>query len=228
MADSESPANTDTQALSITVNAVDTTPPTRSASSPSGELPAGTTEITLSLITDENATCKYGTLASVPYDEIADTFETTGGTLHSTTVLDLEDGQSYDYYCRCQDTAGNANPDDYPITFSIARPSNGELALHAAPASQAIHLSWTITGTLPTTSTWQLAYDGPPGDQTSPLTGILSPTRAYTLTGLTNYTWYTVTLNAMLDSTAFLTDTVQMLPTDIFMYLPLVLRAYGP
>ena len=46
----------------------------------------------------------------------------------------------------------------------------------------------------------------------------------YSLTGLTNYTRYTVTLNGMLDSTPFLTDTVRVMPTDIFVYLPLVLR----
>ena len=89
-------------------------------------------------------------------------------------------------------------------------------------------MNWTVSATLPVTSTWQLAYDGPSGDQSSPLTGISSPTRAYTLTGLTNYTFYTVTLNAMLDSTPFLTDTVYVMPTGIFVYLPLVLRAYGP
>ena len=53
---------------------------------------------------------------------------------------------------------------------------------------------------------------------------IISPTRACSLTGLTNYTWYTVTLNAMLGSTPFLTDTVKIMPSDIFVYLPLVLR----
>lgn len=36
--------------------------------------------------------------------------------------------------------------------------------------------------------------------------------------------WYTVTLNAMLDDTAFLTDTVHVRPTDIFVYLPLIVR----
>jgi hypothetical protein len=54
-----------------------------------------------------------------------------------------------------------------------------------------------------------------------PITGIPGPTRAYTLTGLTNYVWYTVTLNATLDSVPFLTDTVRAMPTDLFVYLPL-------
>jgi len=41
---------------------------------------------------------------------------------------------------------------------------------------------------------------------------------------LTNYARYTVTLNAMLDTAPFLTDTVHIMPTDIFVYLPLVIR----
>jgi len=49
----------------------------------------------------------------------------------------------------------------------------------------------------------------------------------HTLIGLTNYTSYTVTLNDMLDSIPFLTDTMRVMPTDGAVYLPLVLKAYG-
>jgi len=102
------------------------------------------------------------------------------------------------------------------------------LTLSASPADQAIHLTWTVNTTLLPTSTWQIDYYSQ--TVTSPLskTNIISPTRAYSLAGLTNYTWYTVTLNGMLDSTPFLTDTVRVMPTDIFVYLPLILRAHSP
>ena len=43
----------------------DTTPPTRSNGQPSGTLPAGTTQTTLSLSTNESATCRYATSAGV-------------------------------------------------------------------------------------------------------------------------------------------------------------------
>ncbi len=99
-----------------------------------------------------------------------------------------------------------------------------EVTLHGRPGNRTIYLDWEVNATLPPTSTWTISYDGPTGDQPSPITGILSPTRAYTLTGLTNYTWYTVTLNAMVGSTPFLTDTVRVMPTDRFVYLPLVLK----
>ena len=99
-----------------------------------------------------------------------------------------------------------------------------DLVLHGAPANQAIHLNWTVNTTLLVTVTWQIDYDGPTGDQLSPITGIPNPTRAYTLTGLTNYEQYTVTLSAMLDNTAILSDTVRVMPTDRFVYLPLLVR----
>lgn len=98
------------------------------------------------------------------------------------------------------------------------------LVLSGTPADQSVHLTWTVNTTLSVTSTWQIEYDGPPGDPPSPITGIISPTRAYTLTSLTNYTWYTITLSALLDSTPFLTGTVAVMPTDRLVYLPLVLK----
>ena len=51
-----------------------------------------------------------------------------------------------------------------------------------------------------------------------------SASRAYTLTNLTNYEWYTVTLNAMLDTTVLYSDTVTVMPTDRFVYLPVLLK----
>jgi hypothetical protein len=44
------------------------------------------------------------------------------------------------------------------------------------------------------------------------------------LTDLTNYVWYTVTLNAVVGATPILTDTVRVMPTDRFVCLPLVMR----
>jgi hypothetical protein len=101
------------------------------------------------------------------------------------------------------------------------------VVLTGAPADQAIHLHWAVNVTLPVTSTWRIDYEGPTGDEPSPITDVVSPTRSYTLTGLTNFTWYTVTLSAMLSDTALLSDTVQVMPTGYILYLPLVVKAYG-
>jgi chitodextrinase len=101
----------------------DTTPPVRSMGAPTGTLPAGTRTSTLSLATNEAATCKYSTVAGVSYDSMTNTFTTTGGTSHSQALSNLADGQSYSYTVRCADAVANKNPDDYTISFSVANPS---------------------------------------------------------------------------------------------------------
>jgi hypothetical protein len=97
-----------------------------------------------------------------------------------------------------------------------------ELVLYGTPADRAIHLNWTIDSSLPSTSTWRISYYS----QTVPITinNIVSPTRAYELNNLTNYVWYTTTLNAMLDTTPLYTDTIKLMPTDRLVYLPLILK----
>jgi len=104
---------------------IDTTVPVRSSGSPSVSQAAGTTQVTLSLATNENATCKYSTTAGTAYGSIADTFSGNGSTAHSATVTGLVNGTSYNYYVRCQDGSGNANSDDYTISFSVASPLGG-------------------------------------------------------------------------------------------------------
>jgi hypothetical protein len=99
------------------------------------------------------------------------------------------------------------------------------LVLSGKPGDQIIYLNWSLNTTLPAGSTWRIDYGSQTGTAYLPITGILSPTRAYTLTGLMNYVWYTVTLNAMQGATHFLTDTVRVMPTNLFVYLPLIFKA---
>ncbi|CAG0927105.1 hypothetical protein TFLX_00353 [Thermoflexales bacterium] len=105
---------------------------------------------------------------------------------------------------------------------SIGIEPQDKLQLSGAPGNHRINLSWNLSDVLPVTGTWRIAYYS----QTVPITisSILSPTRAYELNGLTNYAWYTVTLNAMLDTTPLYTDTIKLMPTDKLMYLPVVRR----
>ena len=88
-------------------------------------LAAGTSQTSISLTTDESATCRYAATAGVAYAAMTNTFSSTGGTAQSTLVTGLVDGGSYSYYVRCQDEAGNTNPDDYVISFSVATSSGG-------------------------------------------------------------------------------------------------------
>ena len=95
-------------------------PPPRSGGQPAGVLSPTTAQSTLSLITDENATCRYGTTAGAAYGSVTNTFSNTGGTAHSTPLTGLVSGNSYSYYVRCEDAAGNTNSDDYVIGFAVS------------------------------------------------------------------------------------------------------------
>ncbi len=101
----------------------DTTPPSLSQGSPSGKLPAGTTDSSLSLTSNEPALCRYATEEGVDYQAMANTFSTTGSTTHQQRLSNLVDGHWYDFYVRCQDNQGNSNQEDFLINFSIARPN---------------------------------------------------------------------------------------------------------
>ncbi len=110
-----------------TVNAVsvDTTAPTVSSPSPSGSLSSGTTHTTISVHTNENATCKYGTVSNRSYSSISNTFSTTGSTAHSASVSGLYSSHSYTYYVRCKDSSNNENTSDTVISFSVSSASSG-------------------------------------------------------------------------------------------------------
>jgi hypothetical protein len=102
------------------------------------------------------------------------------------------------------------------------------LLLGGVPADQALHLHWTTNTTIPLTTTWMLSYQGPPGDQPSPLVGIPYDMRATSLTGLTNYTPYSITLNAMVAGSPYLTDTLTLMPSNRVARLPLILKSSFP
>jgi len=93
--------------------------------------------------------------------------------------------------------------------------------LTAAAGDETLYLSWELTGTLPVSTTWRISYTGPAGDQTSPI-DLPQEDRGYTLTGLTNGASYDITLNAMLNGTAYLTATVTASPSANPVFLPLV------
>jgi hypothetical protein len=100
----------------------DSTPPVRTNGQPAGTLASGTTQATMSLSTNENATCRFSQQAGLSFASIPNTFSTTGGMSHSTTLLGLSPGSSYTFYVRCRDGGDNANTDDFVIAFAVAAP----------------------------------------------------------------------------------------------------------
>ena len=96
----------------------DTTPPTITVNSPSGQLAAGTTQAPLSVTTNEAATCAWGSTAGLAFASMTQ-FSTTGGTSHSTTLTGLANGTSYSRYVKCKDATGNISADT-TVSFSVA------------------------------------------------------------------------------------------------------------
>lgn len=98
----------------------DATAPVRANGSPiNGSFSSDTSQITLSLSTDEVATCRYSNNSGNNYSSM-NQFSTTGNLSHATTISGLTNGNNYAYYIKCQDTMGNTNADDYTLSFSIA------------------------------------------------------------------------------------------------------------
>jgi hypothetical protein len=96
------------------------------------------------------------------------------------------------------------------------------LILGGTPGDGWITLNWSLSQGLPVSATWEIRYSGIPGDQPSPITGLPADTRAYTLTGLTNATMYSITLDAILDQTILLSGHLQLMPNAHSIYLPYV------
>jgi hypothetical protein len=105
-------------------NATDTSAPVISNGQPTGAQSAGTTQVQLSVQTNEAATCAYSTIAGSAYNAMTP-FSSTGATTHSSTISGLQNGQSYTYYVKCQDAFGNANSNDFAVSFSVSSSSSG-------------------------------------------------------------------------------------------------------
>jgi hypothetical protein len=101
----------------------DTTPATVTITAPTGQLAANTTSTTLSVTTNEAASCAYSNTSGTAFASMTP-FTTTGGTSHSTTLSGLTNGSSYTAYVKCEDTAGNISTDS-STSYSVALSGGG-------------------------------------------------------------------------------------------------------
>lgn len=127
------------------VGTADTSAPVRSSGQPSGSQASDTTQVTMSLSTNEQAICKYSGTSSTAFDSMPDTFTNTSSTSHTTDLTGLTSGSSYTRYVRCEDSVGNENTDDFAISFDIPSPDVttpviSGIAVVAAPTSATV--SW--------------------------------------------------------------------------------------
>ncbi len=91
--------------------------PIENQSAPAAALVAGTTQTTLSIISNESATCKYGTTSGVSYGSMANTFTSSDG-IHFSATVSVQPGHNY-FYARCQDGLGNTNTSDFTADAQV-------------------------------------------------------------------------------------------------------------
>lgn len=106
----------------------DVTAPVLSGIAPSGVLPAGTRSTTVSLQTNEVASCRLA-LTDEAYTSMPLQMAGAGSTAHSLVVSGLNDGGQYAYFARCVDAAGNANGSSVSVSFSVAVVPVGSVAV---------------------------------------------------------------------------------------------------
>lgn len=100
----------------------DITAPILSSGLPSWLHEQNNNSTTISLISSENAICKYSIFPSTDFDDMEVQFTNTWNTNHSIDLWNLISGAEYKYYIRCSDVSSNHNIDDYEINFTISSP----------------------------------------------------------------------------------------------------------
>ncbi|MEM8863362.1 MAG: fibronectin type III domain-containing protein, partial [Chloroflexota bacterium] len=96
------------------------------------------------------------------------------------------------------------------------------LRLSGSALSQTIELTWVIDSSLANTTTWKIEYESASDGNSTIVDNLPEPTRSYSLSELTNYEAYTITLSAMEQNSAIYSDTMTIMPTDIQIYLPAI------
>ncbi len=97
----------------------ETDPPIRFNGAPSGTISGTTQAVVISVETDEFSRCRYDIASGTPYFSMTNEFTTTGfKTIHPKTIS-VATSTSYQFFVRCIDDEGNANIDDYVISFTV-------------------------------------------------------------------------------------------------------------
>lgn len=104
----------------VTPSTADITPPVVTNPAPTGALAAGTTSVTISVLTSEAALCKYAASPGVAYGSMTNVMTAAVSSLqHNATVTGLVNNTSYTFYVKCGDVSGNITAADTLVNFSI-------------------------------------------------------------------------------------------------------------
>jgi uncharacterized delta-60 repeat protein len=160
----------------------DTTPPVITVTSPSGSLPEGTNQTELSVTTNENATCRFSEFSGDTFDLMTD-FSSTGGTVHSTTLTNIFDGDQF--FIKCRDSNNNTNPTDTVVTIII---QNSPIVNRALPGIETESIAARLGGLVVGTAMAQIGVvsgSDTSGDSGTTVTSIFESTSDFTEEGFT-------------------------------------------
>jgi hypothetical protein len=102
--------------------------------------------------------------------------------------------------------------------------------LRATPGDRTVYLTWTEfedPGLASYVITYTYGTGGSDASQgPSPISNLLTTTHIYSLADVANYAFYTVTVGARdgSDADLFVSNSVRVMPTDIFVYLPAIMK----
>jgi hypothetical protein len=109
--------------------------------------PSSTTQIEMSITTNEASTCKWSTTDQA-YASMPNTMSGSANS-HSATITGLTSGNSYTRYVRCADTAGVAMTSSQAVTFSVATfvpdttaPAGNLGVVVGSPTPSSLTVSW--------------------------------------------------------------------------------------
>jgi hypothetical protein len=145
--------------------------------------------------------------------------QNNGGETLTHALLEGSSAIDADGSATCPSIDQRGKPRPFGSSCDIGAVEYYPLRLDESPGDQILYLRWEIDGVWPITTTWSIQYTL---TATQSITGLDFSTRAYTLTGLTNYTIYTVTLQAVVGETTKVSDTITQFPTDHLIYFPFV------
>jgi hypothetical protein len=111
-------------AVGVNANTIKINPALLFNGRPSGTIPSNVSGVLVSFNTDTYATCRYATSSGILYDAMTNvTTDNWLGTFHTFIITGIVQGTTYTFYARCDDFAGNENPDDYIISFTAGNPT---------------------------------------------------------------------------------------------------------
>ncbi|MFH1638492.1 MAG: hypothetical protein ABIB71_08755 [Candidatus Woesearchaeota archaeon] len=126
-------ASSDTEHHEIAVRMVvsdpDSTPPSVISHSPSGRV--GYSNIELSVVTNENAECRYSAYSGLGFNSMEGLF--TDSQTYHTKALTLTEDKAYSYYVKCKDSSGNVMQQDYAIAFVLGIPPTAKITMDKDP-----------------------------------------------------------------------------------------------